>query len=172
MCLQSCLNQWQTQTLSSFLSAFHSTKTDVHTDRLSRHPSVRKDTLLPHTSLPASQYKTKTKTPRRPNNVSYLGSQHPHSTNAKAQLSSPTDVQQPWVAIIKGMASTQTCVVVTHNWRWYLLLLFFLFSHAGGHRTGSYDKLLVSCNHSCRPYVHLNTQVQIYTLYSCAFRPP
>lgn len=170
VCLQSCLNQWQSHTLSSFLSPFHSTKTISH----HHHPSVRKDTLLPHTSLPASQYKTKTKTPRRPNNVSYLGSQHPHSTNAKAQFSSPTDVQQPWVTIIKGMASTQTCVVVTHNWRWYLLLLLELAQGSFCMLAVTEQVVMINCLSAAitHVYVHLNTQVQIYTLYSCAFRPP
>lgn len=70
--------------------------------------------------------KPKQKHWRQPNIVSYLGPQHPHLPNVNAHVSSPTVRQQPWVTIIKGMAYTQICVVVTHNWRWYLLLLLKL----------------------------------------------
>lgn len=61
-----------------------------------------------------------------------------------------------------GLASTQTCVVVTHHWRWYLLLLLWLCLHAGGHQTGSYDEVLVNCNYSC-VCVNIHTHVWITT---------
>lgn len=64
---QSSLNQWQSHTLSSPLSAFHSLKTDVHADRPVFHPSTRwrRRRCPSSTTLPASQHTTKTKTPRQ-----------------------------------------------------------------------------------------------------------
>lgn len=55
-------------TLSSCLSAFHSVKTDVHTDRPSFHPSARRRRRRccpSSTTLPASQHISKTKAPRQ-----------------------------------------------------------------------------------------------------------
>lgn len=95
------------------LSPFHSVKTDVRTDRPSLHPSAKEEDAV--LTLPPCLHlskKPKQKYQDRPNNVSSLGSQHPHPPRAKAQFSSPTGVQQRWVTtrLRMGMASPQTCV--------------------------------------------------------------
>lgn len=89
-------------------SPFHSVKTDVRTDSLSLHPSAREeDTLLPLPPCLHLRTVPKQKHSDRPNNVSSLGPQHPHPPGAKAQFSSPTDVQQLWVTtrLKDGMGS-------------------------------------------------------------------
>lgn len=74
-------------------------KTDVHTERPSLHPSAREEDNAVLTLQPCLHLSTKQKQKHLdgPNNVSSLGSQHPHTPRAKAQFSSPTGVQQPWV---------------------------------------------------------------------------
>lgn len=119
-----CVPTAQRETMTAGRShSFHcvycrSTKTDVHTDMPSLHPSAgEEDSLLPppppclHLNMEPKQ-----KHPDRPNNVS---SPRAHNTlillGAKAHFSSPTVTQQPWVTtrpVGMGWLLRQACVVV------------------------------------------------------------
>lgn len=83
-------------------------------------------------------------------------------------------MQQPWVTIIKGTAYTKICVVATHNWRWYLLLLLKLEQGSFCMLVVTEQVVMINCLSAAiaQACMHLNTQVQIYTVYPCAFRPP
>lgn len=150
-------------TLSSSLSALHSVKTNVYTDRPSFHPSTRRRRRRcpSSTTLPASQHTTKTKTPRQAqqcvmclaHNTLILPGPRLSSTlpQACSSFGSPPDWRM-------GMASTQTCVVVTHHWRWYLLLLLELVHGSPCMLVVAEQVVRMNCSWTAIAHTYVHTQ--------------
>lgn len=84
---QSSLNQWQSHTLSSPLSAFHSLKTDVHADRPFIHQQdEEEDAVLPLPPCLHLSTQPKQKHLDKPNNVSCVWLTTPSSSQGQGSV--------------------------------------------------------------------------------------